>query len=263
MRHVAHIKKIVEEGQRDEALVAIENLLYLGPKNLEALKLKALIFASEGKFEDETQVWLRILQIDNEDVDAIEFFLRKQHEDREHFYFTDPIANGGRRYLAYPRKMFTAALLGLFGCGVFVTISRMSTVYPVLGRPTTLLSAFGILVLLPWIAIMWSWARSLKSLSVISQGITAQTRFKSLAYKWTDLNEVVLANDGNPYDPTLWLVIRPNDIAATPLLIDLSEASSSLRARSHLIRDVMQLAPQFRFAPLASLGLNLKKTKSF
>ncbi|MDQ3235060.1 MAG: hypothetical protein M3Q07_24895, partial [Pseudobdellovibrionaceae bacterium] len=67
MKHVNQIRKIVEQGHLDEAHKAIEDLLELGPKNLEALKLKAALFEHVGRFEDEEHQWRRIIEIDNED----------------------------------------------------------------------------------------------------------------------------------------------------------------------------------------------------
>jgi tetratricopeptide (TPR) repeat protein len=63
MKHVTSIKKIIESGDREEAQQAIDNLLELGPNNLEALKLKAMLYSSEGRFSEEAQVWHRVLQV--------------------------------------------------------------------------------------------------------------------------------------------------------------------------------------------------------
>jgi hypothetical protein len=271
MRHVSTIKKIISSGNREEALVAIDNLLALGPNNTDALKLKAMIFASEGKFQEESSVWHRVLKVDREDEDAIAFVLKQQNEDREHFYFTDPLPNGGRRYLAYPKSLFYAAIFGLMGCVSFVSISRLTSVYQWLAEPYILLAAFATLVLTPWLAIIWGWARSLKSLVIHPSGIIAETRFKLLNYPFTDLQDVILAYDGDPYDPQLSLVLRlkkeesqkDSKDAMPDLLIDLTESSSSLRARSHMIRQIVQHTPLFRHAPLTTLNLSRSGVRRF
>ena len=94
MIHVKQIKTLVDSGQRDEALAAIENLLVLGPSNLEALKIKAFLMESAGKFEEEYKIWQRVLEVDSEDQEAMAYLFRKQMEDREHFHFSEKLQSG-------------------------------------------------------------------------------------------------------------------------------------------------------------------------
>jgi hypothetical protein len=105
MLHVKQIRDIVDAGQTDEAHDALDQLWALGPHNTEALKLRAKLFEYEGRFAEEGKVWERVGSIDREDPDAVSWHLRKQLEDREHFYFTDDIPGGGRKFMAYPRSL--------------------------------------------------------------------------------------------------------------------------------------------------------------
>ena len=44
MKNLEDIRKIVDRGEYGEAFVALEELLEMGPYNIEALKLKSLLF---------------------------------------------------------------------------------------------------------------------------------------------------------------------------------------------------------------------------
>ena len=126
MSHVAKIKSMLDQGEVNEAQDALENLLELGPNNVEALKLKAFLYMAQGRFNEEEKVWQKVFEVDQEDPDAIEFLQRKHMEDREHYYFTDILPEGGRRYLAYPRTLVNISLIGLIGCISFLLLTRLS-----------------------------------------------------------------------------------------------------------------------------------------
>ena len=52
MMHVKQIKNLVEAGESSRALEALDNLLALGPSNMEALKLKAYLLSQQGRFRE-------------------------------------------------------------------------------------------------------------------------------------------------------------------------------------------------------------------
>ena len=100
MMHVKQIRNMIDNGSYDEALSTIDNLLLLGPHNLDALKLKAFLLEGKGYFHDALRVWLHVAQVAPDDEDAIAYVQTKQLEDKEHYYFTDELPDGGRRFLA-------------------------------------------------------------------------------------------------------------------------------------------------------------------
>ena len=141
---VENIKKIVADGDLEQAQEALDTLLELGPNNVEALKLQAALLRAQGKFEAEKQIWIRMHDLDAEDIDTRRFLHRKQIEEREFFYFTDELPSG-RRFLAYPKKMAIASLIGLFGCLLFLIISHLVRVHTVLAGREIILFAFAFL----------------------------------------------------------------------------------------------------------------------
>lgn len=238
MRHLSEIRKLMETGQVTEAKSALENLLELGPANLEALKIKAGIFAAEGRFQEEEKVWHRILEMSPDDEDAIDYIQQRQID----FYFTDDLPGGARRFLAYPRALVKISVLGLLGCTSFLMLTRLSEKSWGL-TPEAIFGAFLILVILPWVGIIWTWARSLKNVVTSLDGIQVSTRFKRFVFRWADLDKIYLLHAANPFDPDLKLLLIPKDNEERPINIDLNESSSSIRARSFLVNELFIYFP--------------------
>ena len=263
MMHVKQIKEIIDEGRTDEAHSALEDLLALGPKNTEAMKLRAALYAMEGRFTDEGRIWQKIAEVDNEDADAIVYYTQKQLEDREHFYFTDDEAGGGRKFLAYPRKLVNASIIGLFGCVAFLLASRAAISYPQLSKPAVMLSMFAFLVAMPWIALLLAYFRGIRSISVTSKGINISTRLKSQQFAWPDVERVCIARSGHPENPGLSLVIVPKDKTLPMQSIDLSSKTTCIRARSHFIKEVTRMFSEPEFIRWDELTAGDRKVHSY
>ncbi len=264
MMHVKQIRTIVDSGKNDEAHEALDQLLALGPSNTEALKLRARLFEYEGRFTEESKVWERVATIDREDDDASGYLIRKQLEDREHFYFTDDIPGGGRRFMAYPRSLVNTSALGLAGCVAFLLSSRLSLRFPALADPIVMLACFAVLVIVPWISIVVTWFTAIRHVSIRGDGLTISTRMKAIAIKWPDLDKVCVARSLTPDGNSLALVLILKDRALPPVEIDLHQRSTPIRARSYLVKEIARLFSEPEYATRDALGLDrLKKIVSF
>jgi hypothetical protein len=246
MQHVRHIKDLIERGESSAASQAIDNLLVLGPKNLEAHKLKALIHRQHLEYDHEAACWNKIAEIDGEDEDLIEYHLQKQLEDREKFYFSDGTANQGRRYLAYPQAMMHASLLGIMGSLGFFTFSR--TVNAV--SMEWVLFLFGLGVIAPWIWILHVWASSLKSVTIDQQGISVEKRFRHLSFNWQDLKEVTVVFQ----DTDFYLVLKPFRPEQPSVIVDLSQSGSALRARRSFLAELREHCRYLKIRSIMSQG---------
>jgi tetratricopeptide (TPR) repeat protein len=262
MKHVTHIRKIVEKGHLEEAHKAIEELLELGPKNLEALKLKAALFDHVGRFEDEELLWRRIIDIDSEDEDAIQYFQKAQLEDREHYYFTDPLPGGGRRFLAYPRTLVSVSFIGLIGCVSFLLLTRANG-QMITQSPFLLLAAFLLMVVSPWLAIIWLYVRTIRSINVTSAALEVCTRFKTFRYPWPEIQQICLAHSGEPAEGELKLMILPLEKSTLPMSIDFAEATSAVRARRHLIQEIRDYFQDIRYEQMDSLPVDNRSIRRF
>jgi hypothetical protein len=264
MLHVKQIRTIVDSGKNDEAHAALDQLLALGPQNTEALKLRAQLFEFEGRFAEEAGIWDRIAAIDHEDAEAVSYLLRRQVEDREHFYFTDDIPGGGRRFMAYPRNLVNTSAIGLAGCVAFLLTSRLSLAFPVLADPVVMLCGFAILVVLPWISIVLTYFTAIRHLSITAGGVEISTRIKTVSVSWPDMDKVCIARSLTEGGSTLSLVLVPKDRALPPVEIDLHQRSTPIRARSYLVREIARLFNEPEYATREALGLDrLKKIISF
>lgn len=232
---------MMEDGQHDKAHAALDNLLSLGPGNLEALKLKSILFASEGRFLEEARMWEKIIDQDNEDLDAIYFFQRRHLEERESFYFTDHLPAGGRRFLAHPRSLINASLGGLLGCTLFLLISSYAQKYYFLSSTIVSAGSFFLFVILPWLFIIYAYFKALREVLLTSEGICLNTRLKSYDMKWDEISEAYLARSGAHNEAKLALVLIPKNKEYPAVEIDLSRESTAIRARTCFIDEVARL----------------------
>lgn len=262
MRHVNAIKEIVAKGQFEEAHLALTDLLELGPHNLDALKLKAALFEHVGRFEDEDLVWRRIIEIDQEDDDAIQFFQRSQLEDREHYYFTDPLPGGGRRFLAYPRALIGVSFAGLIGCVMFLLLTR-SGAQLLASSPGAVLTAFLMLVVSPWFAIIYLYVRTIRSINITAAGLEVTTRFKSFHYPWSSIRNIYLAHSADPMTHELRLLVLPHAVEIPSLSIDFGEGTSAVRARRHLMHEIRDHFQDIRYERLNTVPVARKGTLKF
>ncbi len=237
MIHMKQIQSYVDQGMVEQAEQALDNLLELGPKNTEAMKLRALLFERSGRFMQESKMWERVGHIDSEDQDYLRYLERRQSEERERFYFTDELPDGGRRFLAYPRGVVYSATAALLGCLFFLIYARTASAADPRNQTTTL-SVFALCVLAPWIAIGIAYLRSIKSVSVDAKGIEIAMRFRDVTIAWSDVANAWVVHQFGPRNPQLALVLVPKDASAKTISIDLMQETTAIRARSHFLRDV-------------------------
>lgn len=235
MMHVKQIREVVEERRRDEAFDALDRLLELGPYNTEALKLKALLYAQKGQFQSENDMWRKVIEIDREDPDAINYFQRKHLEDNEYFYFSDELIGGGRRFLTYPRKLIRNAMLALAGCISFLLLSTLYTKYPLLQEPVIILPLFIFLVLIPWLFTVSTWFFSVRHISINKHGIVFKNYLGTRSIFWKDVHNLVITYNGQNQEDSLTLVIETNRKELPCIEVNLMPEKTIIRARHHFI----------------------------
>jgi hypothetical protein len=240
--NVAAIKLKAESGDLPGAHAALDALLELGPSNLEALKLRARLHQVTGRFLQEAQMWEKVAQIAKTDDDLIDYLVRRQSEDRENFYFTDALPNGGKRFLAFPKKMLMAATLGLLGCLAFFTVARVSQVVPFLGHPVAMLASFFLLVVAPFVSIIWCYARSLKHIAMSLEGLEVATRIRTHRFPRAGVDKVFVVHDDRDDAWQLRIIITSKPQASKTLAdyieVDFDEGTTPIQARSYFIREL-------------------------
>lgn len=248
MKHVTTIRQQIESGQTEDAMQALENLLALGPNNTGALKLQASLLHAQGRFADEHKVWQKILQVDRQDEDAIGYFLKQQQEDREHFYFTDDLPEGGRRFIVYPKGLVNTSAIGLLGCLVFLIVSRLADGFPILQNDTFVLAVFFMLVIAPWIGIISSYLTSLRHVDITPTHLEINTRIKKHRYQWSKIQDISVSMTNPLEEDSLHMAIRSKESNDLDLAIDLSSRGSAIRARTYFVRDINKHFPDLRYS---------------
>ncbi len=238
MKNVAQILTIAESGDLAGAHSALDSLLSMGSKNVDALKLRARLLEVAGRFQMEAKIWSQIAKIDRDDVDLHQYVTRRQNEDRENFYFTDTLPNGGKKFYAFPRQMVRHASIGLAGCLFFLGLARLSPIYPILNHPAIMLTAFGLFVICPWIAILITYTRSLRFVTVSKTSFEVATRFKTHTFDWSSVEQVYLAQDDRQETYQLSLVIVNRNPDSPCFELHFNEHTTAIRARSYLIREI-------------------------
>ena len=238
MKNVSQILTIAESGDLAGAHSALDSLLSMGSNNVEALKLRARLLEVAGRFQMEAKVWTQIAKIDRDDVDLHQYVTRRQNEDRENFYFTDELPGGGKKFYAFPRQMVRNLTIGLIGCLCFLAMARLSPAYPILNHPAIMLTAFGLLVICPWIALLITYMKSLRFVSVTKQGIEIATRFKTHNIDWSGVDQVYLAQDDRHETYQLSLLIVHKDLESPCFELHFNEHTTAIRARSYLVREI-------------------------
>lgn len=234
---IEKIEDLIEGGELTRAEEELEQILSLGPSNTSALKLKAELFEDQGRFEDSFSVWAKVIEIDPEDEDATEYFQLYHLEEREHFYFTDQLPNGGNRYITYPRELLRSFLFGLVGAGLFLLLTNLGRVHaPVLIKAPVILGLFAITFLGPWSYIITTYFRMVRFIVMDEDGIELAKRLKTTRIKWSEVDSTSLVHMRVNGQNRLQLVIKSK--GEETIELDLTRDKSSIRARSFFIRDL-------------------------
>jgi hypothetical protein len=260
MKNVAEIQSIAESGDLSAAHEALDGLLEMGPRNVEALKLRARLFEVAGRFQQEAKIWDQIAKVDRDDSDLAEYIARRQQEDRENFYFTDALPGGGKRFIAFPRRMVRAAGLGLIGCVMFLVLARLASVWTILNHPFIMLSSFALFVISPWFAIMASYLKSLRYISVTKEGLEIATRFRTHKLPWSQVENVVLAQDDRHDTYKLSLIVLGKQSESMNFELDFNEGTTPIRARSYFVREIMHTWGEPSYAARRTIDTGSRST---
>ena len=251
---VEKIKKIIDDGDLERATTELDSLLAIGPSNIEALKLKASLSAVQGHFAAERETWVKINQLDEHDLDSLRFLQRQQLEDREYLYFTDELP-AGRRFLAYPKSMAMASLVGLGGCVMFFVTTQLAKTYSILANNSVVLATFTLCVISPWILIIYRYLTSIVSIAVTDDTLRISSRLRTIVYRWEDLARICLAHHQLDI-AQLSLVLLPKDRNLPVVQIDLSHGTSSMCAKSYLIAEIAKMFANLERISYQSLNIN-------
>ena len=236
MKHVQTLKKELQEGTCSDPHADLNELLLMGPNNIEAIKLKAFLYHYEGRFQEESSAWHKIIEIDPEDRDAISYLRSMKTEDIEYMYFTAEEDDQGRKFFLFPQKLIKASLIGLAGCLIFLGLSYLLEKTPYISD-ILILSIFLLTVCTPWIFIGLKFLTAIHSITINNQGICFRSRTKKKFIPWNTTKEIQCIHDMN-FDSTEFKMVFKDNKDSTNCEIDLGPGSC-VRAKTYFIREIM------------------------
>lgn len=256
MKHLTDAQKLLTEGDSVAALGIIEGVLDLAPRNPEALRLKATVLDSWGRFDDSLTTLHHLSQMSGLSDEVMREIGRRAQEEKEAIVYSE-LTHEGRWYFAFPALQIWISLYGFAGCGIFLLLSP-SLLNQGPERFSDLLQAFGFFVVLPWLALMAVHLIGVKRILVGLQGIRVCTRFKEKNYSWDTLGVGVIEYDQDFKTGHLRLLIfSKNDRTAPVLKFDISRKTSVVRARRHFVRNILSYLDTVVFLPRNTDPLSL------
>jgi tetratricopeptide (TPR) repeat protein len=257
------VKAMINRGRFPQAHRALDRVLALGPNNIVFLKLKSLLYAQEGNFEEETKIWLRIFDIYEEDLDALYYFQNLDYEERLNFYFSDYLPADGRRFLTQPQAVLNASIVGVLGCLLFILVHSWGLSYRLLSLTPVSLSFFVVLVLLPWLGLMVVYLRSLREITLTREGIRFATKLKLISLRWEDISSIYIAHSVSAYSNSLTMIFQPKRQNQGAVEIDLNPETTPIKARSFFVKEVWRHFPRPQYVDRTQLPPSFPGLASF
>ncbi len=242
MKTIDEIINLINAGKKKEASKAVEHLLSLGETNIEALKIKANLLSQEGKFRQASNTWEKILKIDPDNLDAFYYFENQFIEEKEKFYFTDELPNGGRRFLLHPQDMINSLVLGVFGCIVFLFSSNNNVLQYFFGSNVFSMTSFFLLVMIPWIFIICSFFMSPYEICLTDQGVFISSKVRKHFLAWHEISQVQITHLMDEDNYGLFVVFLPKDKSKQAFEVDISSESTAIRSRGTFVEEIIKFS---------------------
>lgn len=258
MKHVNEAQKLFAAGDGTGALQVLENLLDLAPRNPEALRMKARILDSWGRFDESYQTLLKLSQLPNPTQDVVQEIEQRAVEERESILFSE-LTSEGRWYYSFPGSQLWVSILGLMGCAMFlISSSQVNFANP--NEVVAMALSFVFLVLLPCLFLAVIQLSGIKKILVGLRGMTVCTRFKEKLYTWDELKVAVIEFDPDPRVDFLRLKLFGQGESRTPLLsLDISKGRSVVRARRHFLKNILTHIDTISYVTRSQEGVRLRR----
>jgi len=248
MKHLKDAHIYLEQGDAPAALNVLEHILALAPRNTEALRLKAHILDSWGRFDDSFIILEQLsrLKLPADEEEEQTPFEQRVEEDRKDLAYSE-LTPEGRVYFSFSKELVFIAMYGLVGCLIFL-----------FACPAYLNEKHGlffigilfiVLILVPWVSLIFMNLKRIKKVFVGMQGIKVYKGAKKLAFEWNELSNAVIEYDPNINNQYLHLIVYGKDSKAPVLNFDISEHSADVKARRHFVRLILSYMNVISYLP--------------
>jgi hypothetical protein len=238
MKHLKDAKILLKDGDSAEALEIIENILSLSPKNTEALKIKAFILDSWGRFDESFVILHHLAKMSSNSEDFFEELDKRIEEEKESLIYSR-LTPEGRWYFQFSPVQMLVSLIGLMGCLLFLATSPSYFDKATSSVSLGLGVSFFVLVLLPWGLLLSLNLRGVKKIFVGFHGIFVFYGLKKIGYSWEQMGFAVIEYDTNLNSDYLHIILYSRANREPLLNFDISRGSSVVRARRHFVRLVL------------------------
>ena len=239
MKHLSEIKSLINLGDSKAAMEALDSLLCLAPKNSEALRLKADILDSWGRFEDSFLILRKMVDVSSLSDESIYFVNKRGLDDRTSLIYSD-VTNEGRVFYPFPLKQVVISLLGVLGCIGFLLISPNYMQPNEDNQWAKIGLFFFLLVMLPWFALIVSHLKGIKKIVVGMRGLKIVRGTRVTEIPWNDVGCVIVEHDNDSNKDHLKLQLyRSGPTSSLLEELDISRANSVVKARRHFVHCVI------------------------
>jgi tetratricopeptide (TPR) repeat protein len=248
MKHLKDAKLLLEQGDSAGALEIVENLLSLSPRNTEALKIKAFVLDSWGRFDESLALLHALGKLSSSEEEPYAELDKRIDEDRESLIYSR-LTPEGRWYFQFsPMQMFIS-LIGLMGCFLFLITSP--SFFDNSSAPITsgLLISFLTLVVIPWVLLLILNMQGIKKILVGLTGIHVFYGLNKIVYTWDQMGSVVIEYDTNLNEDYLRLIVYSKTTREPLFNFDISKSKSVIRARRHFVRLILSYIDTVSYVP--------------
>ena len=185
-------------------------------------------------------------------------------EEKERFYFTDLIPEGGRRFLIHPKALLDSFGVGFISCIFFLLIGHFSKFALFMSITGTSFFFAGVFVLFPWVWVAFTYLRMPFDISVTPKKLKLSTKLKEFELSWHEIEDIIVVHSFSKVRFSLELFILPKDSAKESFRIDLSEEGALVKARRFFLAEILIYYPGVIYKSGESLKkLTLKNAVSF
>lgn len=262
MKHLYDAQQFLKKGESQAAMTVLENLLDLAPRNPEALRLKALILDSWGRFDESLATLHNLSQMSGLTQECASDIERRAFEEKEAVVYSE-LSSEGRWYFAFPAIQVWISLYGFLGCAFFLLLSP-NLLSQGNERFSDLMAAFLFFVVMPWIGLMIVHFTGIKKILVGINGVKICSRLSEINIRWDQINAAVVEHDPDILKSKLSLILYSKESPSKILYkFDVSKKGGVVRARRHFVRSILNYVDTVIYIPTSqAVPLNAVNNKN-
>lgn len=222
-----------------QALAVLDDIIHLSPRNVNAVQLKVEILEELGLFEGVSKLIRNIAHVPGLSDDLKSFLRQKLLEEKISQFYIEQDEEGSR-FSAPSVLGFWVSLFGIVTSLIFISMSHF-LLFSQKTNQSFFLLIFFLLVILPWLLLMYVNQRNVQSYLMNTQGLTLKYFSKNHCYRWDQMTHVFIQSD--LHQPKHRLSLHFQQREGEDLVIDLSRNSPLFYCRKAFLKEVLKYIP--------------------